>query len=143
MVDSVKGVNTCINCHTAGRYKSVQNPTSGHIPLVRENVTIEERQKQAEAKKNYDKYIKNGRLVYNRPKESFWTRLFGIKEEPSYTYTPNVKGNETFGWLKRKLNLPDGTFAEHLENTTGPRDLYEIAGQLEIPAKVLHKAIGK
>lgn len=145
MVDSVNGVKTtsCVECHTAERYKSVPHHTSGHIPLVRKNVTIEEKQNQADAKKNYDKYIKNGQLVYNHPKESFLTRLLGVKAEASYTYTPNAEKGETFGGLKGKLNLPDGTFAEYLRGYGPNRDLLPIVDPVSIPAKVLHKAIGK
>ena len=144
MVYPVKGVNTCVKCHTAEHYQSVQHSTSSHIPLVRKNVTTEEKQQQAEAKKIYDKCMKNGQLVYNHPKESFWTRLLGIKEEASYTYTPNTEKSETFGELKRKLNLPDGTFAEYLQGYNGVnRDVYTIADPVPIQAKVLHKAIGK
>ncbi|MEI8129369.1 MAG: hypothetical protein WCG95_07100 [bacterium] len=145
MVDSVKGVNTCINYHTAGPYKRVQNPTSGHIPLVRENVTIEEKQKQAEAKKNYDKYKSNGKLNNDKPKLKYVQekKFLGITYKgPCYFYTPG-KNSETFGGLKERLNLPDGTFAEHLRGYNGVnRDLYLLAGPVSIPAPVLHKAIG-
>lgn len=93
-------------------------------------------EKQQRAKKYYNEYIENGKLAYH-PELS----LLGAKiKDAYYTYTPDK--NESFGNLKDKLNLPDGTFAEVLDGYPGNKDLYQVKYPVDIKADIIHKAIG-
>lgn len=146
MVDAIKGsIRTESNKGVHSSSASTP-PSEIHIPLVSKGNTTAEKEKQARAMNNFNEYMKNGKLNNDKSKLEYvqGQKFLGITyKDPCYVYTPNEHKRETFGGLKERLNLPDGTFAEYLSGYGKGRNLLPMAGPVEIPVKVLDKAIGK
>ncbi len=138
MVDAIKKGSFNVGTKPSVLNKRADKADINHLPFVKNNRSSETEKNQARALDNFTKYENNGQLQYTPEKEGwFWT-----KEEAHYTYTPDEKRPETFGQLKKNLNLPDGTFAEYLKGYTGNLDSYQIINPVKIPENVLHKSIG-
>jgi len=94
--------------------------------------------KAAQAKYYKDSYMKSGNLEFKQESKSFW----GGTTPAHYTY--HAEGDETFGDVKQKLNLPDGVFKKYVDGAPGNKNLYYISklakDGVEIPAEVLDKA---